>query len=156
MTARNPARTSGARQAPGTTARQARADLPTVEAETRPYWEAAAEGRLLIARCGDCGAVHHYPRVMCPGCWSESITAVEALGTGTVYTYSTVHVNDLPPFKERLPYVAALVELTEGPRVMTNIVDCAPEDVSIGMPVRAVFEAIDEGVHAVYFRPTGP
>jgi uncharacterized OB-fold protein len=130
-----------------------RADLPTVDAETQPYWEAAAQGRLLIASCADCGAVHHYPRVMCPSCWSEEVTPVEAEGTGTVYTYSTVHRNDLPPFNDRLPYVAALVELTEGPRVMTNIVGCAPEEVAIGMRVRARFEEIDAGVHALYFSP---
>ncbi|MFF1732163.1 Zn-ribbon domain-containing OB-fold protein [Streptomyces sp. NPDC058247] len=147
-------KTTGTNAAPksGQTPRP-RADLPTIEAETRPYWEAASRGELLIARCGDCGAVHHYPRAMCPSCWSEDVTPVEAEGTGTVYTYSTVHMNDLPPFKDRLPYVAALVELTEGPRLMTNIVGCAPEDVAIGMRVTARFEEIDTGVHAVYFGP---
>src|SRR5260370_19491228 len=75
-----------------------RADLPTIEDDSREYWDAAAAGRLLIARCGSCGRVHHYPRVICPHCWSEDITATEASGRATLYTYSPVYVNDLPPF----------------------------------------------------------
>src|ERR1700719_1241755 len=98
-----------------------RTDLPTIEDETREYWTAATDGRLLIARCGSCERVHHYPRVMCPFCWSENVSAVEAKGTGSIYSYSTVYVNDLQPFAARLPYVAAIVELDEGPRLMTNI-----------------------------------
>ena len=78
-----------------------RTDLPTIEDETREYWTAATDGRLLIARCGDCERVHHYPRVICPFCWSENITVVEASGQATLYTFSTVYVNDLPPLVER-------------------------------------------------------
>jgi hypothetical protein len=132
-----------------------RVDLPTIEPESRPYWDAAAEGRLLIARCGACGAVHHYPRPFCPSCWSEDVVPVEASGRAAVYTYSTVYVNDLPPFKDRLPYIAALVQLEEGPRLMTNIEGCEPGAVSIGMPVRAHFRELEPGVSATVFRPVG-
>src|ERR1700719_3811526 len=130
-----------------------RTDLPTIEDETREYWTAATDGRLLIARCGSCERLHHYPRVMCPFCWSEDVTAVEASGRATLYTYSTVFVNDLPPFKERLPYVAAVVDLAEGPRLMTTIVGCSPEDLSIGMPLVAEFTEVTDEVTAVVFRP---
>jgi uncharacterized OB-fold protein len=130
-----------------------RTDLPTIEDETREYWTAAADGRLLIARCGSCERVHHYPRVMCPFCWSEDVTPVEASGRATLYTYSTVFMNDLPPFKERLPYTAAVVDLEEGPRLMTTIVGADPADLRIGMPLRAEPVEIADGVTAFAFRP---
>ena len=90
-------------------AEMARSDYPTIDAASAPYWEAARQGRLLIAECGSCGKPHHYPRSFCPFCWSDDVRAVEASGRGEVYTYSTVYVNDLTPFRDRLPYIAALV-----------------------------------------------
>ena len=130
-----------------------RADLPTIEDDSREYWDAAADGRLLIARCGSCERVHHYPRVMCPFCWSEDVTSVEASGHATLYTYSTVFMNDLPPFKERLPYTAAVVDLEEGPRLMTTIVGADPADLRIGMVLQFEPQAIADGVTAAVFRP---
>jgi uncharacterized OB-fold protein len=130
-----------------------RTDLPTIEDETREYWDAAADGRLLIARCGSCERVHHYPRVMCPFCWSEDVTAVEASGRATLYTYSTVYVNDLPPFSGRLPYTAAVVDLEEGPRLMTTIVGAEPSQLRIGMPLLAQALQITDGVTTFAFRP---
>lgn len=99
-----------------------RFDVPEPDAFTRTYWDAAAEGRLLIRRCGACGRAHHYPREFCPHCWSEDVTWETASGRATLYTWSVVHRNDLPPFSDRVPYVAAVVELAEGPRMMTEIV----------------------------------
>lgn len=130
-----------------------RADVPTVEAATKPYWDAAADGVLLIAKCEDCGKVHHYPRPFCPSCWSENVIGIESSGRGTLYTYSTVYVNDLHPFKERLPYVAAIVELDEGPRLMTNMEDCEPAELQVGMPVIVGFRPISEDFTATIFRP---
>ncbi|ODR27593.1 MULTISPECIES: Zn-ribbon domain-containing OB-fold protein [Mycolicibacterium] len=121
-----------------------RADIPTIDPASAPYWEAARNGRLLITQCAACSKVHHYPRPFCPFCWSEDVRAVAAGGTGTLYTYSTVFVNDLAPFKERLPYVAAIVELTEGPRLMTTIEGADPQSLRVGMPVTAVFRPVDE------------
>ena len=122
----------------------ARADFPTIDPASAPYWDAAREGRLLIAECASCGRVHHYPRPFCPFCWSEDVHAVPASGTGTLYTYSTVYVNDLTPFKERLPYVAAIVELDEGPRLMTTIEGAERQRLRVDMPVTAVFRPVDE------------
>ncbi|MCT9145535.1 Zn-ribbon domain-containing OB-fold protein [Streptomyces violarus] len=99
-----------------------RLDLPEPDAFTRTYWDAAAEGRLLIRRCRACGRAHHYPREFCPRCWSEDVTWEAASGRATLYTWSVVHRNDLPPFAERAPYVAAVVDLAEGPRMMTEVV----------------------------------
>lgn len=122
----------------------ARADIPVIDPASAPYWEAARQGRLLITECRDCGKVHHYPRPFCPACWSEDVHPVQASGSGTLYTYSTVFVNDLPPFKERLPYVAALVELDEGPRLMTTIEGAEAQQLQVGMPVTAVFRPVDD------------
>lgn len=80
-----------------------RFDLPTIESDTRPFWDAVREGKLLLRSCNRCGVVHYYPRPFCPSCWSEDVTWVEASGRGTVYTYSTVYRNDLPPFNEQPP-----------------------------------------------------
>jgi hypothetical protein len=122
----------------------ARADIPTIDSSSAPYWEAAREGRLLIAECAACGKVHHYPRPFCPHCWSEDVRPVQANGTGTLYTYSTVYVNDLAPFAGRLPYVAAIVELDEGPRMMTTIEGVAPEKLRVSMSVTVVFRPVDD------------
>jgi uncharacterized OB-fold protein len=132
-------------------------ELPTVEDETREYWEAARQGRLLVKHCNACGADHHYPRPFCPTCWSEDVDWFQVSGRGTVYTYSIVFRNDLPPFNEWGAYVPAVVELEEGPRLMTNIVDCAPEQLAVGMPVTVDFRALNENWAAPIFRPArGP
>ncbi|MDJ1134086.1 Zn-ribbon domain-containing OB-fold protein [Streptomyces iconiensis] len=124
-----------------------RFDLPEADAFTRAYWEAAAERRLLLRRCRaeGCGAAHHYPREFCPRCWSEDVVWEEASGHATLYTWSVVHRNDLPPFGERVPYVAAVVELAEGPRMMTEITGCPEELLQVGMALRADFRRQETG-----------
>jgi uncharacterized OB-fold protein len=130
-----------------------RFDLPTIEDESRPFWDAAREGRFLIVRCGACSEAHHYPRPFCPTCWSEDVRWEDASGRATLYTWSTIFVNDLPPFNERLPYVAAAVDLEEGPRVMTNLVDCDPADLVVGMPLVVTFRELTDEVTAPFFTP---
>jgi uncharacterized OB-fold protein len=131
-----------------------RFDLPAPEAETQPFWDAARERRLLIKRCADCGAAHFYPRPFCPRCWCEQVSWEDASGAATLYTYSTVHVNDLPPFPERVPYVAAIVELVEGPRMMTNVVDCEPERIEVGMSLQVTYRDLDDEFTIPVFAPT--
>ncbi|MER6068960.1 OB-fold domain-containing protein [Streptomyces sp. NPDC001817] len=116
-----------------------RHDLPEPDAFTRPYWEAAERGLLLIRRCRACGRAHHYPREFCPHCWSEDVTWEQASGRAVLYTWSTVHRNDLPPFHGRTPYVAAVVDLVEGPRMMTQVVECAEAELRAGLPLRVTF-----------------
>ena len=135
----------------------ARADIPIIDAASAPYWDGARQGRLLIAECGACGTVHHYPRPFCPHCWSDDVHPLRASGTGTLYTYSTVYANDLPPFRERLPYVAAIVELAEGPRVMTTIEGAQPEALRVGMAVTASFRPVDaDDPESPYLTVFGP
>ncbi|MFI7010411.1 Zn-ribbon domain-containing OB-fold protein [Streptomyces sp. NPDC050145] len=116
-----------------------RFDLPEPDAFTRPFWDAAAEGRLLLRHCAACDRVHHYPREFCPYCWSEDGSWREASGRATLYTWSVVHRNDLPPFAARTPYFAAVVDLAEGPRMMTEVVECAEADLRVGMELEAAF-----------------
>ncbi|GAA3488891.1 Zn-ribbon domain-containing OB-fold protein [Streptomyces cremeus] len=127
---------------------------PGVDAFTRPYWQAAAEGRLLVRRCAACTRPHHYPREFCPYCWSEDVQWERASGRATLYTWSVVHRNDLPPFGERVPYVAAVVDLAEGPRMMTEVVDCAESALRIGAGLEVAFRV--RGEYAVpVFRMAG-
>ena len=130
-----------------------RFDLPAPDPSTESWWAAAKDGRLLVKRCRTCGRAHFYPRPFCPHCWSAEVEWEEASGRGTVYTYSTVHVNDLPPFAEKVPYTVAIVELDEGPRLMTNLVDTDGVELRIGLAVEVTFvEQTDEFVLPM-FRP---
>ena len=81
------------------------------------------------------------------------MTLTPASGAGTLYTWSTVFMNDLPPFKEMLPYVAAQVDLAEGVRITTNMIDCDPKDLSIGMAVTLAFRDLNEDIAVPAFRP---
>lgn len=135
-----------------------RFDLPDVDEFSRTYWEAAADGRLLLRRCGaaGCGRAHHYPREFCPYCWSEDVRWEEASGHATLYTWSVVHRNDLPPFGERTPYVAAVVELTEGPRMMSEVVgpgEGTGGALRVGMELEVVFREIGDFVVPVFRVP---
>ncbi|MEU4349138.1 Zn-ribbon domain-containing OB-fold protein [Streptomyces sp. NPDC023838] len=121
------------------------AATPEIDAFTRPYWDAAAEGRLLIRRCGACGRAHHYPREFCPYCWSEDVAWEEASGRATLYTWSVIHRNDLPPFDARVPYTAAVVDLAEGPRMMTEVVGCGEGELRIGMELWVEFRGGEGG-----------
>jgi uncharacterized OB-fold protein len=118
---------------------------PDADAFTRPYWDAANQGQLLIRRChaAGCGAAHHYPREFCPRCWSEDVHWERASGRASLYTWSVVHMNDLSPFSGRLPYTAAVVDLAEGPRMMTEVVGCPGSALRVGMDLY------------VHFRPGG-
>ncbi|MFJ1837344.1 Zn-ribbon domain-containing OB-fold protein [Streptomyces sp. NPDC086796] len=130
------------------TAAAVRFDLPEPDAFSRPYWDAAARGQLLLRRCRACGRAHHYPREFCPHCWSEDVVWEPASGDATLYTWSVVHRNDLPPFGARVPYVAAVVDLAEGPRMMTQVVGCEESALAIGMALRVDFRQ-EEGEEAV-------
>jgi uncharacterized OB-fold protein len=130
-----------------------RSDLPTIEEESRPFWDAAKERRFLIARCRSCRHAHHYPRPFCPFCWSEDVEWADATGEATLYTYSTVYVNDLYPFREMVPYIAAVVDLEEGPRVMTRLVNVEAGDLRVGMSLVADFEVLTDDLTVPVFRP---
>lgn len=122
-----------------------RFDLPTPDNESKPWWDAAAEGRYLIRHCNACDQRYWYPRDFCPSCWSGDVSWEEASGEGTLYTYSVVYRNDLPPWGDRVPYVAAVVDLAEGPRVMAQLVDVDHDAIEVGMPVAVTFREDEDG-----------
>lgn len=126
---------------------------PKPNLETQPFWDATAEGRIDLPRCTQCDLVIFYPRLICPDCQSADLEWQTMAGTGTVYTYSVDHAGGGRTWKEHAPFVVAYVELDEGPRMLTNIVDCDPADVSVGMAVTAVFDDTGEGNALVRFRP---
>ena len=128
-------------------------NVPTPDFETQPYWDAARDGKLMIRRCRACGEAYFYPRSFCPKCWSEDVEWEEASGRATLYTWSVVHRNDLPPFPDRVPYVAAIVDLDEGPRMMTNVEGCSFEDLRVGMSLQVDFRDDSDEVTVPVFRP---
>jgi uncharacterized protein len=130
-----------------------RFDLPTPDFETQPFWDGCKEGRFLLQHCNACDSDYFYPRPFCPKCWSTDVVWKEAGGGATLYTYSVVRQNDLPPFPDRVPYVAAVVQLDEGPRVMTNVEGCEFDDLEIGMALRVGFRAISDDVTIPVFVP---
>ena len=114
--------------------------LPTPNAESQAFWDACADGRLTLARCSACDAVQFPPQDSCTACGASTGEPSEASGRGTVFTFTVNHRAPGPAFAERAPYVIALIDLEEGPRLMMNVINCAPEDVTIGMAVRVTFE----------------
>ena len=119
------------------------------------FWSATTEGRLVLAHCDECEEVIWYPRQMCPACGSTAVSWVDASGHGTVYSFTVVH-RGAGLFTQSAPYVLAYVELAEGPRVLTNIVGCEPEQVRIGQPVEVEFFDTGEGSALYRFRPANP
>lgn len=130
--------------------------LPTVVGETKPYWDYCRRGELLIQRCDKCGEYQFYPRGICANCWSDdSIRWVQASGRGTVWTYTVTYQNRTPGFAEGVPYVLAVVELEEGVKMFTNIVDCNPRELTIGMAVEVTFVRATDQITVPYFKPVG-
>ena len=122
---------------------------PARSALTEPWFEACNEGRLLIQRCGECGHQQFYPRVVCSRCSAAGPAWVEASGEGTVASFTIVRRAVSEAYTA--PYVVALVDLVEGPRLMSNIVDCEPETVRIGAAVTLRFEQWDDNVSLPVF-----
>jgi uncharacterized OB-fold protein/acyl dehydratase len=137
--------------AAATSAEQERRPRPAISDDTRFFWEGVERGELLIQRCAACGELRHPPRPMCPRCRSLDWDAVRASGRGTVHSYVVPHHPRLPAFPDR--YVVALVDLEEGTRLVTNLIDIAPEEVSIGMPVELQCTKVDDGLVLPLFRP---
>ena len=123
--------------------------LPAANAETLPWWEALREHRLVAQRCTACGTLRHPPGPVCPSCSSVDAEWQELSGRGVVYTYTVVHQQFVPA---ELPYVVVVVELDEGVRIVSNIIDTSPQDVSIGAAVHVVWEDMGPGLVLPRFR----
>lgn len=123
--------------------------------EARPYWEGLKQERLMLPRCGDCGHVFWYPRVLCPRCQSRAITWVQSTGKGRLYAFEIAYQSFSKAMGVPPPYVLAMVELAEGPRMLSNLVNVTPDpgQVTIDMPVEVVFSKLTDDITLPLFQP---
>ena len=126
--------------------------LPLPDTVSAAYWRAAAGGELLYQECPTCGHRQFYPRALCVRCGAEPAWQ-RAGGRGRVHTFTVIHQNWAAPFHELVPYVVAMVELDEGPRMMSNVTHCDPAVVHIGMPVEVYTVAVEDGIGIPFWRP---
>jgi uncharacterized protein len=128
--------------------------VPRPGAQTRPFWEGAKAGRLMLPRCTDCSRVHWYPRLICPFCHSTSLEWIEGSGEGRIHTFAVQHRAG-GGWAEEVPFVTAYIDLNEGDRMLTVLrgVDATrPETIRIGARVRVEFEPASEDVHIPFWR----
>ncbi len=125
---------------------------PQPTPETQHFWDGTRQGELRLQRCDACAKVYFPPRPFCPACASRQVSVFPASGRGSLYSY-VIHHRKVPGFTP--PYAIAVVQLDEGPRLMSNIVDCpqTPEALQLDMPLEVVFEPLDETVTLPLFRP---
>jgi len=123
--------------------------FPVPDAVSLPFWEGIADGVLRVQRCGACERHVFYPRAVCPYCDASELDWVDASGRGQVHSFTVVH-RAPPDYRDEVPYVVALVELDEGVRMMTRIVDVEPAGVRVDLPVEV---AIQGDPRLPYFRP---
>jgi uncharacterized OB-fold protein len=129
-----------------------RRQKPVPTPETRHYWEGARAGELRLQRCRSCSKAYFPPRPFCPNCGSADTEIFRASGRATLYSY-VIHHRPMPGFEP--PYAIAVVTLEEGPRLMTNIVDCpqTPEALVLDMPLEVRFQKLDDEISLPVFRP---
>lgn len=128
---------------------------PEVQPETARFWAATLEGTLQLQRCSGCDTVVYYPRFVCPSCHGTELTHIEASGLGTIYSF-TVTSKGILEYRDAGAYVLAMVELAEGPKMVTNIVECDPGELRIGQQVEVVFHNTGGDGALPRFRPVGP
>jgi uncharacterized OB-fold protein len=117
---------------------------PKPTRDTKPYWDGLQEGRLLIQQCADCETFRHYPRPVCPNCYSMEVKWRDMQGQGTVHTWTTSYHAFNPAFKKDLPTTYVTVDLPEGPRMVGRLCNSDPADLVIGKPVKLSVEYVDD------------
>ena len=127
--------------------------IPEADELWQPFFDGARNGTLMVQRCQACEAHLAPGTARCTECWSESLVWVQASGQGTLFSYSIVHHIGHPGFRDEVPYVIAVVELEEGPRLNTNILRGDDTELKVGIPVEVVFEALSEEISIPKFRP---
>lgn len=123
-----------------------------MEGLTKQFYDWCARGELRFQRCGQCGAFRHVPRELCAECGSFAWQWERSSGRGTVFTYTVVARALHPAFAQAVPYAAVVVELEEGVRLLSNVVDCPPDELRIGMPVQVAFERQTDAITLPVFR----
>jgi uncharacterized OB-fold protein len=120
---------------------------------TQPFWEAAKRHELIVPRCRPCNRFFWYPRPACPYCLREDWEWTSVTGKGRLHSYTIVHQPQNPAFQPDVPYAYAVVQLDEGVRIISNVVDCDTEDLSVDMPLEAVFDDVTDEWTLLKFRP---
>ncbi len=118
--------------------------VPSPTPDTQPYWDGLAAGQLRLQRCGDCHTVRHYPRPVCPSCYSMNTEWIDATGRGTVHSWTITHYAFHPGFKGDLPYVLVTVDLDEGVRMQSQARGIDASQLRIGLPVKIAFEKVKD------------
>ncbi len=126
--------------------------LPVRDAESAPFWEAAKAHKLMLQHCTGCDRFIHYPRAVCPHCNGPSMDWRDASGEGTIHSFTVARRPAGPAFKEDVPYVVVLVDLKEGPRMMSNLVTDDVDGVKIGQAVEVLFDDVTEEITLPKFR----
>ena len=127
--------------------------LPVINEDNAPYWEYAREHQLRMQKCANCGHIRFPVSIVCPRCHSLETEWTRLSGKGKVYSYVIYHQAYHPAYKDDIPYVVAIIQLDEGPRMESNITDCRMEDLRVGMPVELYFDDVTEDVSLPKFRP---
>ncbi|KHO21223.1 Zn-ribbon domain-containing OB-fold protein [Mycolicibacterium setense] len=121
-------------------------DRPTTDSDSETWWAAVQNGTLLVTTCASCGRNSLYPRPFCPYCWSEEVSSIPASGRATLYTWTVVHQGSATS-------LVAMVDLAEGPRLMTKIEHCSPDVLEAGLPLQLDFRHDDDGFAVPVFKP---
>ncbi|UCF76333.1 MAG: OB-fold domain-containing protein [Betaproteobacteria bacterium] len=127
--------------------------LPVIYPEEIPFWEAAKRRQLKLQRCNSCGKAWYPIGPACPFCFSMDFAWSPMSGRGTLHNYVVYHKAWTPWFEKRVPYAVVQVQLEEGPRLTTNLLDCALDAIRIGMPVEAAYEDVTDEITLLQFRP---
>jgi uncharacterized OB-fold protein len=129
--------------------------IPVPDNASQPFWEGARNHKLLLQRCCGCGTIQSFPQSCCRKCLSGDIEWFEASGKGKIYSFTVIHRPPSQNFEEDIPYIVAIIELDEGPRVMSNIIGMTPEDAKVDMTVEVIFDDISSTISLPKFRPFG-
>jgi len=129
---------------------------PVPQPESDFYWERCKEGELWLRHCKSCDKTYFYPRDLCPMCFSRNTDWIQTDGKGTLHTFAIVHRGPTPAFRDKAPYVTAVVELQGGARMPTNLVEIDPDPAVIkcGMSLEVTFEKLDDNISLPMFRPS--
>ena len=128
---------------------------PVPQPESDYYWEKCKEHELWLRRCLDCGNAYFYPRDICPACFSRNTDWIQSSGRGTVHTFCIVHRAPTPAFRDMVPYVPVIIDLEEGARIISHLIDIEPnpEVIKCGMAVQVTFDDLTDTISLPKFRP---
>jgi uncharacterized OB-fold protein len=127
--------------------------LPVVTDVNRPFWDGCHEGKLLLQYCEQCRQHQFYPRLYCMHCSSTKLQWVQASGNGRIYSYTVIHRNKTPEFVQDVPYNVIIVQLDEGPRMMSNLVQSEASQLRVDLPVMVIFDRVTDEISLPRFKP---